>query len=112
MSNRKCWKQYFMEITDGDENDFKKQIERPDSIRIQLRDRLDNGRDMFHPLAASKYNAYFGLYSSATKQVTKPRFCIVKDYCEVRPVDVDFVIEQPADEDDIIEPRKIGRAHV
>ena len=60
---------------------------------------------MFHPLAASKYNAYFGLYSSATKQVTKPRFCIVKDYCEVRPVDVDFVIEQPADEDDIIEPR-------
>ena len=89
----------------GDENDFKKQIERPDSIRIQLRDRLDNGRDMFHPLAASKYNAYFGLYSSATKQVTKPRFCIVKDYCEVRPVDVDFVIEQPADEDDIIEPR-------
>ena len=82
-------------------------IEPSDSIRIQLRDRLDNGRDMFHPLAPSKYNAYFGLYSSATKQVTKPRFCIIPDYSEVRPVDVDFVIEQPVDEDDIIEPRTI-----
>lgn len=68
-------------------------VEADDSIRIQLRNRLDNGRDMFHPLAPSKYNAYFGLYSSATKQVTKPRFCIIHDYSEVRPVDVDFVIE-------------------
>lgn len=82
-------------------------IEADDSIRIQLRNRLDNGRDMFHPLAPSKYNAYFGLYSSATKQVTKPRFCIIHDYSEVRPVDVDFVIEQPVDEDDIIEERTI-----
>ena len=38
----------------GNEEDFKKQIEPPDSVRIQVRDRLDNGRDMFHPLAASK----------------------------------------------------------
>lgn len=75
------------------------------SIRIELKRRLDNGRDLLHPLAASKYNAYFGLYSSATKEVTKPRFCIVKDYCEVRPVDVDYVIEQPPDVDDIIEER-------
>lgn len=78
-----------------------------DTIREELKHRLDNGRDLQHPLAPSKYNAYFGLYSSATKRVTKPRFCIVKDYTEVRPVDVDFVIEQPVDQDDIVEPRTI-----
>ena len=78
-----------------------------DNIREELRRRLDNGRDLKKPLAPSKYNAYFGLYSSATKEVTKPRFCIIPDYTEVRKVDVDYVIEQPLDEDDIIEPRTI-----
>ena len=76
-----------------------------DSIRQELKRRLDNGRDMNHLLAPSKYNAYFGLYSSATKEVTKPRFCVVPDYCETIPVDVDFVVEKPINEDDIIEPR-------
>ena len=66
-----------------------------DNIRQELKRRLDNGRDMNHLLAPSKYNAYFGLYSSATKQVTKPRFCVVPDYCETIPVDVDFIIEKP-----------------
>ena len=78
-----------------------------DSIREELRRRLDNGRDLNKPLASSKYNAYFGLYSSATKEVSKPRFCIIPDYTEVRKVDVDYVIEQPVDQDDIIEPRTI-----
>ena len=78
-----------------------------DNIREELRRRLDNGRDLNKPLAPSKYNAYFGLYSSATKEVSKPRFCIIPDYTEVRKVDVDYVIEQPVDQDDIIEPRTI-----
>ena len=76
-----------------------------DRIRQELKRRLDNGRDINHLLAPSKYNAYFGLYSSATKEVTKPRFCVVPDYCETIPVDVDFVVEKPIEEDDIIEPR-------
>ena len=78
-----------------------------DEIREELRRRLDNGRDLKHPLAPSKYNAYFGLYSSATKEVTKPRFCIIPDYTEIQKVDVDFVVETGIDEDDIIEPRTI-----
>ena len=78
-----------------------------DSIREELRRRLDNGRDLNKPLAPSKYNAYFGLYSSATKEVSKPRFCIIPDYTEVQKLDVDFVIETGLDEDDIIEPRTI-----
>ena len=78
-----------------------------EKIKPELKRRLDNGRDLQHPLAPSKYNAYFGLYSSATKQVTKPRFCIVPDYEETQKVDVEFVIEQPIDFDDVIEPRTI-----
>ena len=78
-----------------------------DSIREELRRRLDNGRDLNKPLAPSKYNAYFGLYSSATKKVSKPRFCIIPDYNSNLKVDVDYVIETGADEDDIIEPRTI-----
>ena len=78
-----------------------------EKIKPELKRRLDNGRDLQHPLAPSKYNAYFGLYSSATKQVTKPRFCIIPDYEETQKVDVEFVIEQPVDFDDIIEPRSI-----
>lgn len=49
-------------------------------IKDELKRRLDNGRNLNKPLAPSKYNAYFGLYSSATKEVTKPRFCIIPDY--------------------------------
>jgi hypothetical protein len=76
-----------------------------EDIKEELKRRLDNGRDLNHALAPSKYNAYFGLYSSAIKEVTKPRFCIVPD-CEVeRDTDVDFVIEKEKDKDDIIEPR-------
>ena len=78
-----------------------------ESIKDELRDRLDNGRDLNHLLAPSKYNAYFGLYSSAIKQVRKPRFCIVKDYTETRQVDVDYVVETDKDSDDIIEPRTV-----
>lgn len=74
-------------------------------IKDELKTRLDNGRDLQHPLAPSKYNAYFGLYSSATKAVTEPRFCIVNDYKVTRPVDVDFIIETNKELDDIIEPR-------
>lgn len=76
-----------------------------ETIKDELKRRLDNGRDLNKPLAPSKYNAYFGLYSSATKKVTWPRFCIVSDYNEVISVDVDYVIEKPKDEDDVIEPR-------
>lgn len=74
----------------------------------ELKRRLDCGRDLNKALAPSKYNAYFGLYSSAIKEVTKPRFCIIKDCIKTRPVDVDFVIEQDYDKDDIIEQRNIN----
>lgn len=77
------------------------------NIKEECKKRLDNGRNMALPMAPSKYNAYFGLYSSAIKQVTTPRFCIVHDYEESKPVEVDFVTEAPPDEDDFIEEKTI-----
>lgn len=74
-------------------------------IKEELKRRLDNGRRMDKPLAPSKYNAYFGLYSSAIKVVTKPRFCIIPDYNSTIPVDVDYIIETDRDSDDIVEQR-------
>jgi len=88
----------------GDEKDV---YEKEDSIRLQLKNRLDNGRDLSHPLAPSKYNAYLGLYSSASKKVTPPRYCIVPDYNSSRPVDVSWSIETDWTKDDIIEDRTI-----
>jgi len=80
-----------------------------ESILPELKKRLNNGRDESHPLAPSKYNAYFGLYSSASKKVTKPRFCIVPDYCEDMDIEVSWSIENPDwDKDDTIEDRKIS----
>lgn len=78
-----------------------------DKIRNELKEILDNGRDLNKPLAPSKYNAYFGLYSSAIKEVTKPRFCVIPDYLDNQKVNVDYVIETDNDSDDIIEPRLI-----
>lgn len=79
-----------------------------EDIKDELKRRLDNGRDLNHPLAPTKYNAYFGLYSSATKAVTKPRFCIVKDCEETRPVDVQYVTEKGENEDDEVDLKTIN----
>lgn len=76
-----------------------------ETIKEELKTRLDCGRDVSHPLAATKYNAYFGLYSSASKKVTKPRFCIVPDYCSNQDVKVNWSIETDWDIDDIVEER-------
>ena len=75
------------------------------NIKEECKKRLDNGRNLAMPLAPSKYNAYFGLYSSAIKEVTQPRFCIVKDYTEKMSLGVDYVVETAPDEDDDIEER-------
>lgn len=79
-----------------------------EAIKDELKKRLDNGRDLNHPQAPSKYNAYLGLYSSSIKVVSNPRFCIVPDCEKAYDVDVNFVIEQDKDSDDVIEERIIS----
>lgn len=78
-----------------------------DELKQQMQDILNNGRKMDKPIAPSKFNAYFGLYSSATKQVTYPRFCIIPDYCEMDRVKVDFVTTTDDFSDDILDERII-----
>lgn len=77
-----------------------------ESIAQELKFRLNNGRDESHPIAATKFNAYYGLYSSASKAVTKPRFCIVPDYIDHQDVEVEWSTETDWDIDDVLE-RKI-----
>ena len=63
---------------------------------------LNNGRDMNYKIAPSKFNAYFGLYGSASKVVSTPRFCVIPDYTNNLDVKVNHVVETGDNEDDDI----------
>ncbi len=77
-------------------------------IAEQLLNRLDNGRNRDIPITPSKYNAYLGISSSATKVVTAPRFCVIPDCYRTKDVDVWWVTETNSkDEDDIIERKTV-----
>lgn len=78
-----------------------------EEIADELRRRINNGRDMTKPLAASKFNAYFGLATSATQIVTEPRFIVVPDFTNTNTFMANFVTETGEDEDDIVEDREV-----
>ena len=85
-----------------------------DKIKKEMQDRLNNGGFVFDQngmsnvsFAPSKYNAYFGLYTSATKEVTEPRFCIIPDFCETQTVKVDYITTTDDKSDDIVEEKEI-----
>lgn len=73
-----------------------------ESIAKKLDTILDNGRNKKKHLTPSKFNAYKGLSSSATKTVTSPRFCIVPDYNTKKEILVNFVEEVKGNKDDKI----------
>ena len=74
----------------------------------QLLTILDNGRSHSVPFSPSKYNAYLGTASSATKIVTTPRFCVIPDCLRNQDVDCWWVTEvDDKNKDDIIEKRTI-----
>jgi len=70
---------------------------------------LDNGRDKTKVFSPSKFNAYKGTYSSATKPVTTPRFCVVPDFESPTTFDVNWVTETEGEQDDKIERRTITK---
>lgn len=78
-----------------------------EDIIDEVKTRLDNGRDKTVPIAPSKLNAYFGLYSSATQVVTEPRFCVVKDFENTVKFKVNYVTETNDKEDDTVDQREI-----
>lgn len=79
----------------------------PEDIIEDVIKKLDNGRNKNVPLAASKYNAYFGLSSSATQVVSEPKFIVVKDFENTDTFKVHFVTEVEGNTDDLVEDRII-----
>lgn len=71
-------------------------------ILDKTKELLNNGRDMKHKLAPSKFNAYFGLYSSTSKPVRTPKFCVVPDFENKLDVKVNYVHETGKDSDNTI----------
>ena len=72
---------------------------------------LDNGRKKDIKFSPSKFNAYKGIYSSATKTVRTPRFCVVPDFESPDSFEVNWVTETTGENDDLIEPRTITRMY-
>lgn len=75
-----------------------------EDIEKPLKSLLHNGKKDIE-IAHAKYNAYFGLYSSATHRVSNPRVCVVPDYIVKRKCLVDWVEEY--DDGDTVEEREM-----
>lgn len=76
-----------------------------EEISDELKNKLNNNRKI-KPMSPCKFNAYFGLSTSATVKIPekiKPRICVIPDCKKIRNTLVDFVIEK--DDGDIIEER-------
>lgn len=69
--------------------------------------KLNNGRNMNKKFSPSKFNAYFGLYGSATKEVSEPKFIVVKDYENTTSFMANYVIENGWNVDDTIIQKEI-----
>lgn len=70
---------------------------------------LNNGRNKSVPFSPSKYNAYLGTASSATKIVTTPRFCVIPDCIKTKDVECWWVTEvEDKNKDDIIDKRIVN----
>jgi hypothetical protein len=78
-----------------------------ENIILELKQRLNNGRNPNGKIVPSKFNAYFGLAGSATYKVSEPKFIVVKDFINQTTFNSNFVTETPYDEDDIISEKII-----
>lgn len=76
-------------------------------ILDELKNRLNNGRDLSKEIAPNKFNTYFGLAGSSTHLVSEPKFIVVKDFINMDKFKANYVIEKDWDIDDDIEIREI-----
>lgn len=72
-----------------------------------IKEKLNNGRNLNKRFSPSKFNAYFGLYGSATKEVSEPKFIVVKDYENTTSFMANYVIENGWGVDDTIIQKEI-----
>lgn len=75
-------------------------------ITDELKSKLNNNRQQ-QALAPSKFNAYFGLSSSATFAVSKPKFIVVKDFENENTFKANFITETDWNKDDIVEEEDV-----
>lgn len=78
-----------------------------EKIIPMTKEKLNNGRNLNKKFSPSKFNAYFGLYGSATKEVSEPKFIIVKDYENTTSFMANYVIENGWGVDDTIIQKEI-----
>ena len=78
-----------------------------EKIIPKTKEKLNNGRDLKKKFSPSKFNAYFGLYGSATKEVSEPKFIVVKDYENTTSFMANYVIENGWGVDDTIIQKEI-----
>lgn len=78
-----------------------------EKIVPKTKEKLNNGRDLNKKFSPSKFNAYFGLYGSATKEVSEPKFIVVKDYENTTSFMANYVIENGWGVDDTIIQKEI-----
>lgn len=74
----------------------------------EVKRRINNNRNLTVPVSPSKFNAYFGLCSTATKLVTEPRFVVVPDYENEISFMCNYVTETDWDIDDIVEKKEVN----
>lgn len=79
-----------------------------EDIAEEVERRINNGRDPTKKLAASKFNAYFGLSTSATFLVSEPRFAVVKDYKNTSTFMAHWDTETEWSIDDEIDTREVS----
>lgn len=73
----------------------------------ETKKRLNNGRNENKKFSPSKFNAYFGLYGSATKLVSEPKIIVIKDYENTASFMANYVIENGWGVDDTIIQKEI-----
>ena len=78
-----------------------------EKIIPETKRRLNNGRNLEKKFSPSKFNAYFGLYGSATKEVSEPKFIVVKDFENQTSFMANYVIENGWGVDDTIIQKEI-----
>jgi hypothetical protein len=72
-------------------------------IEQELKQILNNDRDLEAKITPAKFSAYFGLCNSAAHEVSTPRFTIIKD-CEVKKIrKMNFVVETEGEDDYVVE---------
>jgi hypothetical protein len=78
-----------------------------EDLEKPLKEILNCGRNEEIKLVPSKFNSYFGLYSSSTQVVSTPKFVVIPDYEYKKIITVDYMTDKVVNGDYQMETREI-----